>query len=43
MSDDDFADMVTDDLPMVCRFNQALDVLEEATPGLVVEAILDVP
>jgi hypothetical protein len=32
LSDDDFVDVVSDDLPVVFRFNQVLDVLEEATP-----------
>jgi hypothetical protein len=32
LSDDDFVDVVSDDLPVVFRFNQAFDVLEEATP-----------
>jgi ribosomal protein L32 len=32
LSDDDFVDVVSDDLPVVFRFNQAVDVLEEATP-----------
>jgi hypothetical protein len=39
VSDEDFVDIVADDLPVVFRFNQALDVLEEATPCFVIEAI----
>ncbi len=39
LSDDDIVDEVSDDLSVVFRFNQAFDVLEEATSWLVIEAI----
>lgn len=38
LSDDDVVDEVSDDLPVVFRFNQAFDVLEEARAFLVIEA-----
>ena len=38
-SDDDFVDEIAHDLPVVLRFNQALDVLEEAREFLVSEAV----
>jgi hypothetical protein len=39
LSDDDIVDEVSDDLPVVFRFNQAFDVLEEARAFLLIEAI----
>jgi hypothetical protein len=39
LSDDDCVDVVSDDLPVVFRCNQAVDVLEEAISFRVIEAI----
>lgn len=39
LSNDDFVDEVSDGLPVVFRFNQALDVLEKASTFLVIETI----
>jgi len=38
LSDDNVVDEVSDDLPVVFRFNQAFDVLEETRAFLVIEA-----